>query len=113
MQRVIDLLRANIVDVAVKPACSEDAPFACDDFSAGANDYIDVWLCVRVSSLPDAEDTSVAQSNVSFVYAGIIQDQSVCDDRVRSTIGTGGLRLSHTIADHLATAKFNFFTIGG
>jgi hypothetical protein len=44
---------------------------------------------------------------------GVIDDQRVGNYGVHCALGTGALALSHPVADHLAAAKLDLFTIGG
>ena len=111
MQRVFDLLGANKVDVAVKPACGQDFPLSCDDFGAGAHDDIDARLRVGVAGLADLVDASAAQPDVGFVDACVVHDQRVGDDRVHGPLGAGGLGLPHAVTDNFAAAEFNLFAV--
>ena len=60
VQRLLDLLRADEVDVGVEAAGGEDLAFAGDDLGAGADDDVDARLDVRVAGLADADDATVA-----------------------------------------------------
>ena len=61
MQRVVDLLRADEVDVGVKAARRQDAPLTCDDFGAGADDDADAGLGVGVAGLADGVNEAVPE----------------------------------------------------
>ena len=82
MQRVIDLLRADEMDVAVKPACGQNPPFARDRLGARADDNVDTGLGVGVARLADLVDPPVAQADIGLVDAGMIDDQRIGDDRI-------------------------------
>jgi hypothetical protein len=55
-QRLLDLLRADEVDVAVDAAGGDDHAFAGDDLGAGADDDRHTRLDVRVAGLADGGD---------------------------------------------------------
>ena len=47
------------MDVAVKTTGSKDFAFARNDFRAGSNNDVYIWLCVRVSCFADPVNTTV------------------------------------------------------
>ena len=55
-QRLVDLLRADEVDVSVDAAGGHDHALAGDDFGPGADGDIDAGLDVRVTGLAEARD---------------------------------------------------------
>ena len=112
MQRVLDLLRADIMDVAVKAARGQDAPFACDHLGAGADDDVDTRLRVGVACLADRLDAAIPQADIRLVDPGPIKDQRIGNDGIHSPRGAGCLRLPHAVTDHLAPAEFHFLPIG-
>ena len=52
-QRLLDLLRADEVDVGVEAAGGENLALAGDDFGAGADDDVDARLDVGIAGLAD------------------------------------------------------------
>jgi hypothetical protein len=54
MQRVLDLLGADEVDVGVEAAGGQDLALARDGLGAGADDDVDARLGVGVAGLADA-----------------------------------------------------------
>ena len=112
MQGVIDLLRADKVNMAVKPAGCEDLPLAGDHLGAGPDDNIDIGLRIGIASLADRRNAAIAQRDIGFVNARIIQNQRIGDHRISGAGGARGLRLPHAVTDHFTAAKFNLFTIG-
>ena len=60
VQRVVDLLRADEVDVGVEAAGGQDPALAGDDLGAGADDDGDARLGVGVAGLADRGDAAVA-----------------------------------------------------
>ena len=113
MQRIVELLRRDKVDVAVDPARSEDTPLARNGFGRGADDNIHAGLGIRVARLTDRMNTSVFQANVSLINPRMVHDQRVGDNGVDSTLIAGALGLAHPIADHLTAAEFDLFAIDG
>ena len=81
-QRLLDLLRADEVDVGVEAAGGEDLALAGDDLGAGADDDRDARLDVRVAGLADAGDAAVLQADVGLDDAPMVDDQRVGDDGV-------------------------------
>jgi hypothetical protein len=112
MQGVIDLLRADEVDVAVKTPCCQDAPLTSNDFSSWAYDNIYTRLRVWVAGFTDLVNAAIAQPHIRFVDAAVINDQSIGNNGVHSTCGAGDLGLTHTVTNDFPTAEFHFFTIG-
>jgi hypothetical protein len=65
-QRLVDLLRADEVDVAVDAAGGDDHAFAGDDLGAGADDDGHAGLDVRVAGLADGGDAAVLEADVGL-----------------------------------------------
>ena len=59
-ERLLDLLRADEVDVGVDAAGGDDHAFAGDDLGARADDDVDARLHVRVAGLADRRDAAAA-----------------------------------------------------
>ncbi len=57
-QGFFDLLRADVVDVAVDAACGDDVALAADDLGAGADDDVHARLRVGVARLADGSDAA-------------------------------------------------------
>ena len=112
MQRIFDLLRADIVNMAVKPASRQDTPLARDDLGACADGDGDIGLRVGISRLADGGDAPILQADIGLVNACVIDHQSIGDDRVHHAFSAGQLRLAHAIADHLAAAKLDLLPMG-
>ncbi len=100
------------MDVAVKPARGQDAPFTGDSLGAGANDNIDTWLRVRVARLSDLENAPVFQADIGLEDTAVIDNQRVGDHGVSGSSRTGGLGLPHAIADHFSATEFDLFAVG-
>ena len=112
-QRFFDLLRADEMDMHIKPARGQDAPFTGDDFRPRANDDVHIGLRIRIARLANRGNPPTAKPDIGFHHAPMIQDQRIGDDRIHRAIGACHLRLTHAIANHLAAAEFHFLTIGG
>ena len=109
---MLDLLRADEMDVAVESAGGEDLAFARDDVGAGADHDGDAGLDVRVARLADGADITFLDGDVGFDDAPVIDDQRIGDDGIGRALLVGDLGLPHAVADHLAAAEFHFLAIG-
>ena len=112
-QRVLHLLRADEMDVAVEAAGGEDLAFAGDDLGAGADDDGDARLDVGIAGLADRGDAAVLEADVGFDDAPVVEDQRIGDDGVGGALAVGDLRLAHAVADHLAAAELHLLAVGG
>ena len=112
LKRIVDLLRTDEMNMAVKATSGQYFTFACNNFGSGTNNYIDIGLSVGVSSLANRRDTASAQGNISLIDPCMIQDQSIGNNRIDGPCGAGDLRLAHAITDHFATPELNLFSIG-
>ncbi len=111
MQRILDLLRADEMDMGVHSPRGQDTPLARDDLRARTDDDVDAGLGIGVAGLADLQDAPVAQSHVGLPDAGMIEDQRIGDHRVRGPARPADLALAHTVADHLAAPEFHLFAI--
>ena len=59
MQRIIYLLRADEMNVTVKPARRQNMPLSCNGLGSGADNDIDIWLGVRITGLADGANSSI------------------------------------------------------
>ena len=112
-QRVLDLLRADEMDVAVEAAGGKDLAFARDHVGAGADHDGDARLNIRISRLADRADKTFLDRDVGLDDAPVVDDQRVGDDGVGRALLVGHLRLAHAVADHLAAAELHLLAIGG
>ena len=114
-ERLVDLLRADEVDVRVDAAGGEDQAFAGDRLGRHADDHArrHAGHHVRVAGLADAGDAAVLDADVGLVDAGPVDDQRVGDDAVeRLGVGDAG-RLAHAVAQHLAAAELALVAVDG
>ena len=81
-QRLLDLLRADEVDVRVEAAGGEDLALAGDHLGAGPDDDGDAGLDVRIAGLADRRDAPVLDADVGLHDAPMVEDDGVGDDGV-------------------------------
>ena len=112
-QRLLDLLRADEMDVGVEAAGGEDLALAGDHFGAGPDDDVDAGLDVGIAGLADGGDAPVLDADVGFDDAPMVEDDGVGDDGVDRAARARDLALAHAVADHLAAAELHLFAIGG
>src|SRR5690606_30835939 len=98
-QGLVDLLRADEVDVAVDAAGGDDHTFAGDDLGARADDDLHAGLGVGVAGLADGGDAAVLQADVGLDDAPVVDDERVGEHRVHGTLRARSLRLRHAVAD--------------
>ena len=109
---VLDLLRADEMDVGVDAAGGDDAAFARDDFGGGADGHGDAVLQQRIARVADADDAAVLDADVRFDDAvGGVEDEGVGDDEIERVRIEGERRLRHAVADDLAAAEFHFVAV--
>ncbi len=111
MQRILDLLGTDEMDMAVETACGQDAPLARDGLGPRPDDDVDAGLRVGVARLADGMDAPVTQAHIGLVDARMVHDQRIGDDGVDRALGPCALTLAHAVADHLAAAEFHFFAV--
>ena len=109
-QRLVDLLRADEVDVSVDAAGGHDQPLAGNDFGSGADDDVDPGLDVRVAGLAESGDPAFLDRDVAFDDAPPVDYQRIGDHRV-GAIFRRSLALAHAVANDLAAAEFDFLTV--
>ena len=112
-QRVVDLLRADEMDMRVEAAGGEDLALARDHLGAGTDDNGDARLNVRIAGLADRMDLAVLQPDIGLHDAPVIEDHRIGDDGIDRALLAGHLRLAHAVADHLAAAEFHLLAIDG
>src|SRR5882762_6087045 len=73
-QRMLDLLRADEMDVAVESARGEDFALARDHVSAGADDDGHIGLDVGIARLADRADVSFLDRDIGLHDPPVIDD---------------------------------------
>ena len=82
IERLLDLLRADEVDVRVDAAGGDDVALAGDHLGARADDDVDAGLDVGIAGLADGGDAPVPDADVGLDDAPMVEDQRVGDDGV-------------------------------
>ena len=111
VERFFDQLRADEVDVRVDAAGGDDAALAGDRFGPRADHDVHAGLDIGVAGFADPADAAVADADIGFDDAPIVEDHGIGDDRVDGAVGAGRLPLPHAVADDLAAAEFDLFAI--
>ena len=111
VERLLDQLRADQVDVGVDAAGGDDATFAGDDLGSRPDDDVDTGLDIGVAGLADAGDAAVAEPDIGLDDAPVVEDHGVGNDGVDGTLGAARLALPHAVADHLAAAELDLLAI--
>ena len=70
----------------VETAGGEDLALAGDGFRPRADDDVDAALHVRVSGLADADDPSIAHTDIGLENAGHVENRRVGDDQIDRTL---------------------------
>jgi hypothetical protein len=86
VQRLLDLLRTDEMDVAVDAPGGQDFALAGDGLCSRTDHDVDAGLNVGIAGLADGSDTTVAQPYVRLDDAGVVDDQRVGNDRVDGSL---------------------------
>src|SRR5262249_13694912 len=113
IERLLDLLRTDEMNMAVAPPCGQDFAFPGDRLGAGTDDDVDSSLRIRIAGLADPGNAAIAEANVSLVDAGMIDDEGIGDHGIDGAIGAAKLALPHAIPDHLAAAELHLIAVAG
>src|SRR6516164_7302755 len=111
VEGLLDQLRADEMDVRIDAAGGDDAAFAGDRLGPGADHDVDPGLDIGVAGLADAADAAVADADIGFDDAPMVEDYGVGDDGVDRTLGAGRLALPHAVADHLAATELDLLAV--
>ncbi len=65
-QRLLDLLRADEVDMAIHAAGGDDLALAGDRLRARADDDVDARLHIRIAGLADRDDAAILQADIGL-----------------------------------------------
>ncbi len=111
-ERVLDLLRADEVDVRVDRARRDDAALARDDLRRRSDDHRDPLLDAGIPRMPDADDAPALDADVGFDDAlHRVENQRIRDDEVEALRVERRGRLAHSVADDFAAAKFHLIPV--
>ena len=113
VERIVDLLGADEMDMGIEPARGEDLPLPRNRLRAGADDDIDARLRIRVPRLADPRNRPVLQTHIRLVDPRMVDDQRIRNDRIDSPARAGHLGLTHPVPDHLPAPELHLLAIGG
>ena len=82
MQRILNLLRTDKVDVAVKAARRQNTPLTGNNLGPRSSDHIHARLRIRVACLANFVDAPILQTHIRLVDAGVVDNQRVGDDGI-------------------------------
>ena len=108
---LLDQLRADEVDVRVDAAGGDDAALAGDRFGPRPDHDVDAGLDIGVAGFADPADAAIADADIGFDDAPMVEDHGIGDDRVDGAVGARRLPLPHAVADDLAAAEFDLLAI--
>src|SRR6202030_4558152 len=111
VERLLDQLRTDEVDVRVDAAGGDDAALSGDRFGPRPDHDVDAGLDIGVAGFADPADAAVADADIGFDDAPIVEDHGIGDDGVDGAVGAGRLPLPHAVADDLAPAEFDLLAI--
>src|SRR5271156_103345 len=111
VERLLDQLRTDEVDVRVDAAGGDDAALSRDRFGPGPDHDVDAGLDIGVAGFADAADAAVADADIGFDDAPVVEDHGIGDDGIDSAVGAGRLALPHAVADALAAAELALLAI--
>ena len=111
-ERMLDLLRADKMNVRIDAAGRDDAPLRRDDLGRRADRHRDSVLDQRISRVTDPGDATVLDPDVGLDYAlNGIENQRVSQDEVERVGIKCQRRLAHAIANHLSAAEFDLVAV--
>ena len=113
VERVIDLLRGNEVDVAVKATRGQDFALTRNRLGRRSDDDIDTRLRIGIAGFADLLDAPVFEPHVRLIDTRVVYDERVGDNGVHRTACPRDLRLPHPVSDDLASAELHLFAISG
>ena len=68
---------------------------------------------IGVARFADGIDQPIAQADIGFVDARMVEDQRVGDDGIHRPARPWDLALPHAVADDFAAAELHLFAVGG
>src|SRR5271165_4134423 len=96
----------------------DDFAFARDYFSGSADDKVRVHGILRagIAGFSDFDDAAIADSDVGFDDAPVIDNEGVRDDQIKRAVLRFADRsgaLPHAVANYFASAESDFVAIDG
>src|SRR6185312_762895 len=111
IERIVDLLRADEMDVAVDAARGDDLALTRDRLGTRADDDGHARLDIGIAGLADADDAAVPEADVGFHDPPMVEDQRVGDHGIHRALRPRALALAHAVADHLAAAELHLLAV--
>src|ERR1700682_1166342 len=111
VERRVNQLWANQMNMRVNAAGGEDAVLAGDHLGARTDHDVDPELDVGVACLADAANAAVANPDIGLDDAPMVEDHRIGDDGIDGAVRAGRLALPHTVADHLAAAELYLLAV--
>src|SRR6185437_15146576 len=111
IERFVDLLRRDEMDMRVDAAGGDDLALAGNGFGPGADGDVHARLHVGIAGLAYAGDAPVLEADIGLHDAPMIDDQRVGDDGVDRALHARRLALPHAVADHLAAAELHLLAV--
>ena len=111
-QRIVDLLGANIVNVGVDAARSDDHAFAGDDLRARTDHDVHARLDVRIAGLAQPRDPAVLDRKIALDDAPPVDHQRIGDHGVGCVL-RHPLALAHAVANDLASTELDLLPVDG
>ena len=111
-QRLLDLLRADEMNMRVEAAGGQNLAFASNGLGGRPDDDRDAGLGVGIAGFADAADPAIPEPDIGLDDAPVVEDQRIGDDSVDGSVGPARLRLAHAVADDLAAAELDLLSIG-
>ena len=116
VQRAVNLLGADKMDMRIDSARCHDKIFSCEGFRRRSHRHAGRHAVhnVRISGFSDSFDFSVLDSDIRLNDTVYIHDQRIGNHQIQISVRAFRLhRLSHTITDGLSAAEFYFVSISG
>src|SRR5262245_10832826 len=108
-----DLLRADVMNMCVDAAGSNNLSFACDRFSSWPNNDVNIRLHIWVTSFPDGRNTTIPDRDIGLHNSPVVKNHGVGDDCIHGSLVTRALRLAHAITNDLPASELHFVTVDG
>ena len=99
------------MNVRIDTTRGDDSALARNRLGSRSDKDVDPRLNVGVARFADTADPAVADADIGFDDAPMVEDHGIGDDRVDRTIGAARLPLPHSVAEDLAAAEFDLLAM--
>src|SRR5438270_12941383 len=89
IERLLDQLRADEVDVRIDAAGGDDTALSGDRFCPWADHDVHAWLDIGVAGFADPADATVADSDLGFDETAVIEEYGIGNDSVVGDVVAG------------------------